>query len=308
MECHSIKNFRIVEERMNPGIWEDKFFLHENQSIYKIIDHDLNILDCLCITNIQIVDKLESIIYGEQDKKFRVFPYVDSIFSTCPFSTEFHERYEKILHYNITNLETNESLNIAELQIHLIREHGFFGGLETRMRLEPRYLINFLDLYPGVDYASKILRRWKWKPIENRETLTQDEITKFKNYLPLALISDFYDGVQWMVTVAPLPSNIPPGNMTKYSNWMELFMTDRMKDIKNHEDPKYEASIKEIENEIEKKVKIIDRYKKTHLAEDLFLIIYNPQKKNLQMTSLGVRVIVSDIFHLFILIRETQFK
>lgn len=308
MECFTICEEHVIAKRMYSKSWNSIFFLYENQPLSKVISDDMELLSCFGIGTEQIADKLETLIYGAEDKNYNVSSFPVPSLPLCPFSAEFSYQYEKILSFKITNTLTNESIEIENLQIHMIRKHAFFGGPGTPMRLEPRKLIGILDLESGVDYSSKILRKWKWKSIESRETVSEEEFLRIKAYFSFALISGVYEGIDWMVTLNSLPLAVPTNDIRKYSNWMELFINDKMKSLKDVKEEAYESSIRRIEDEIAIKVKILDKYREKGVVEGLFLLVYNSFKKHTWIMPLGIRVEVKDAFHLFMLMRETHFK
>ncbi len=49
-------------------------------------------------------------------------------------------------HITIRNIERKMELTISDLNIHLIREHGFYEGLGSPFRVDPQVAVRVLDL------------------------------------------------------------------------------------------------------------------------------------------------------------------
>lgn len=65
---------------------------------------------------------------------------------SCPFH---HQGLYSKENTFVTNIKTGETIGWTALNIHMIREHGFYEGLGSPFRVEPQALIRILELEPG---------------------------------------------------------------------------------------------------------------------------------------------------------------
>jgi hypothetical protein len=55
--------------------------------------------------------------------------------------------YHKIV-ATVTNTKQNKELRYTQLNVHMIRDHGFFEGKGSVFRLEPEDVVTILDIRP----------------------------------------------------------------------------------------------------------------------------------------------------------------
>ena len=144
-----------AQRNMQPGVISIQGFLgSDSRDLVQIIDEDRSTVEELNITYEEIAEKME--FFREQGKRglgdfIKVDPHfavkVDSVRGKllCPF-----EDPGLIPKTNITvkNLELNSDITFTDLNIHCIRNHGFFEGRGSFFRLDPRQLIAILEITP----------------------------------------------------------------------------------------------------------------------------------------------------------------
>lgn len=142
----------IIADNFLPGkITKEGFLGNDARHVHEIVFEDSRTLSRLNITQEQVADRLQYFI--EEGKKglettVDLGDYaVQIIWSRgllpCPFG-------EPKLHHKITTTVENKRLNVtikfSQLSVHMIREHGFFGGKGSIFRLEPDELVEVLDI------------------------------------------------------------------------------------------------------------------------------------------------------------------
>jgi hypothetical protein len=68
----------------------------------------------------------------------------------------------------------NASLEFAAIMIHSIRGHHFFGGPKARMRVDPKRLVEFLELEPEKEYSPNSQELDIWYPFAHTPSLAED--------------------------------------------------------------------------------------------------------------------------------------
>jgi len=140
----------ISDANFGPGaLTRDGFMGRDNRPIHEIIRQDGVELDRLGMTREAAADFLQLLL--DEGKKGLEAP-VDFKGLTlqiqwargllpCPFG-------EPRLHPKITATAadslTGRTLRFSQLEIHLIRDHGFFGGQGSPYRLEPGAILEFM--------------------------------------------------------------------------------------------------------------------------------------------------------------------
>lgn len=135
-----------------PGkISRDGFLGTDSRHIHDIIDDDKRTLGRLKITQEQIADRLQFFI--NEGKKaiegettvdhYRVKTMWSRGMLACPFG-------EPRLHHKIVTTVTNTILGqeivYSQLNVHMIREHGFFEGKGATFRIEPEAVVRILEI------------------------------------------------------------------------------------------------------------------------------------------------------------------
>ncbi len=135
-----------------PGkISKDGFLGDDARHVHDIVKADLFALSKLKVTKEEIADRLQ--FFMDQGKKalekevdlgdFTVNIFWSKGMLPCPFG-------EHGLHHKITAKVFNKKLNnqiiFSQLNVHLIREHGFFEGKGSIFRMEPDEVVKVLDI------------------------------------------------------------------------------------------------------------------------------------------------------------------
>lgn len=135
-----------------PGkISKNGFLGDDTRHVHDIVKADLITLSKLKLTKEEITDRLQFFI--DQGKKalenkvdlgdFTVEIFWSKGMLPCPFG-------EHGLHYKITakvfNKKLNTQIEFSQLNVHLIREHGFFEGKGSIFRMEPDEIVKVLDM------------------------------------------------------------------------------------------------------------------------------------------------------------------
>jgi len=143
---------KITEKNFKPGtITKDGFLGNDSRHVHDIVQHDAITLDRLGITTKEIADRMQYFIDKGKDAledKLELDEYtIQVIWSRgmlpCPFG-------EPRLHHKIfivlRNNAINKSIRYTQLNVHLIKEHGFFEGEGSVFRLDPEELVTVLGL------------------------------------------------------------------------------------------------------------------------------------------------------------------
>ncbi len=147
-------NEKKLRQNFLPGkITKDGFLGSDNRHIHDIIKMDLSVLETNAITKEQVADRLQFFI--DEGKKglgshinlndFVVQIQWDRGLMPCPFGDS--GLHHKII-ATVTNKETETIvIKYSQLNVHMIREHGFFEGKDSLYRIDPEILISsiFID-------------------------------------------------------------------------------------------------------------------------------------------------------------------
>jgi len=141
-----------ILDNFKPGkITKDGFLGDDKRHVHDIIQEDLRILSKLGFEVDEIADRLQYFI--EEGKKgletkvdladFTVQISWDRGLLPCPFGEP--RRHHKII-ATLFNKKLNKKIEYSQLNVHLIKEHGFFLGKGSKFRLEPEELMSFLNV------------------------------------------------------------------------------------------------------------------------------------------------------------------
>jgi len=139
-------------DNFKPGkITKDGFLGDDTRHVHDIIKDDLLTLSRLGIEAEVIAERLQYFI--EEGKKgletkvdlgdFTVQISWDRGLLPCPFGEP--RRHHKII-ATLVNKKLNREIRYSQLNVHTIREHGFFEGKGSTFRLEPGELVEVLEL------------------------------------------------------------------------------------------------------------------------------------------------------------------
>lgn len=181
------------EKILRPGESSMRGFINESESLMDVYNEDNKTLNDKGITYDQIADILEALIveFKVFSKKGRGAPYMNDDFvvtniqykgyQNCPFSKFCDDSCEKAsTDYRVFKNSTNQSIVFSELIVHLIRDHHFFEG-HVQYRLDPSFIIDFLNIKPDVDYKIKKTDISSWK-FKTATCTISDEVKQFVNF------------------------------------------------------------------------------------------------------------------------------
>jgi hypothetical protein len=144
-----------IYENFKPGkISKDGFLGDDTRHIHDIIDDDRRTLDRLGITKEQMAERLQYFI--EEGKKG-----LESVVDLGDFTTQIQwdrgmlpspfgdpkRLYHKIVAI-VFNKKLQKEIRYTQLNVHMIREHGFFEGKGSVFRLEPEEVVTVLNIQP----------------------------------------------------------------------------------------------------------------------------------------------------------------
>ena len=144
-----------IYENFLPGkITKEGFLGDDRRHLHDIIEEDLHALTQLGVTKEQIADRLQYFI--EEGKKGLETPvkldnYVTQVIwrrgmLPSPFGGA-GRLYHKIV-ATVKNTTLNKELAYTQLNVHMIRNHGFFEGKGSVFRLEPEEVVEILNVKP----------------------------------------------------------------------------------------------------------------------------------------------------------------
>ena len=128
----------------------DGFMGNDTRSVFEIIDADKKELSRLNVTCEQIADRMQHITdtaktglgtWVRIDNNLEVKTDEARGFLPCPWphTGRFVKRVTIVRKIN-----TSETIQWSDLNIHLIGEHGFFQGKGSTFRIEPKELIDMI--------------------------------------------------------------------------------------------------------------------------------------------------------------------
>ena len=140
-----------IQDRMKPGILTLHGFLgNDTRYLNEIIATDSKLLARLDISRNKIAERME-FFTKQAFESYDGAIIVEKIYSVeyrsvrgrviCPFPEP--GTYQKGF-VTFTNLKKNITITWTPLNIHMIKDHGFFEGRDSKNRLEPKILIDTL--------------------------------------------------------------------------------------------------------------------------------------------------------------------
>ncbi|WP_033301236.1 hypothetical protein [Sediminispirochaeta bajacaliforniensis] len=144
---------KVIQEQMKPGVLTLHGFLgNDSRSLSEILDADAAEVRRLGTTHQAIADRMRY-FRKEGEAGLGEFTTVDSYFDVkvesvrgkipSPFGGP--GLYAKT-NTTVLNKQLNRSLVFTDINIHLIGEHGFYEGKGSPFRLEPRALVEILEI------------------------------------------------------------------------------------------------------------------------------------------------------------------
>ncbi|MFZ5515038.1 MAG: hypothetical protein ACOY90_00260 [Candidatus Zhuqueibacterota bacterium] len=142
---------KIITNFLPGKISMDGFLGTDTRHVHDIIADDNLILERLGVTHEQIADRLQffinegkKAIEGEASvNHYRVKTIWSRGMLACPFG-------EPRLHHKIVttviNTKLGQEIVYSQLNVHMIRDHGFFEGKGAKFRVEPERVVRVLEL------------------------------------------------------------------------------------------------------------------------------------------------------------------
>ena len=141
-----------VEKRMRPsGEHRVGFLGNDTRKLIQILTDDQGDVHALGLEDQIIATELRKLIrHGKKhwegpvvvDDKYRVLVTQARGVVPCPWGDGLFPK----THVEITRLDTNETVMITDLVIHMIETHGFYQGKGSKYRIEPKKIKDFLEL------------------------------------------------------------------------------------------------------------------------------------------------------------------
>ena len=144
---------KLIEENMMPGSLSAQGFLGDDcRNLTDILRDDARALKQTGITQEALADKMQELTdFGMQGLGRPMS--MDGIFEIeaedyrgklpCPFrdNAKIDKRQTRV-----SRLDSGDVIRWTDLNIHMIREHGFFEGHGSTYRLDPAKLVRFLGM------------------------------------------------------------------------------------------------------------------------------------------------------------------
>lgn len=147
-------------------------FLGDSEFAEDIIQKDAEYLDSVDILPRQVADILENYLYkgiynnwdlGSRFKSLNRYIDWNEENNECPCGKLEHKLEPSICRYVISRNSDGRELEYNLKLLDVIRNHGFFGGHESKYRIDPQTIVEFFDMKPDVDYSLKHTIRKSWK-------------------------------------------------------------------------------------------------------------------------------------------------
>ncbi len=144
-----------IQAKMKPGvITRDGFLGTDKRNLIDILEDDDAEVKRMNVTHRQIADRMaqfrESGMRGLGDF-ITIEPHfevrVDSVRGKLPSPFGGPGLIRKTL-IIVRNLQLGREISYTDMHIHLIGKHGFYEGKGSRFRLEPKDLVNILEVQP----------------------------------------------------------------------------------------------------------------------------------------------------------------
>ncbi|MBD3285031.1 hypothetical protein GF359_01525 [candidate division WOR-3 bacterium] len=126
------------------------FLGDDKRSLYEILDADASVVASLGYTMKQIAARMQEITdaarkglgdWVDVDKNLLAWASDARGIIACPWPHAF--RADKTV-ITVERTDSGKSIQWADLNVHLIAEHGFFQGKGSAFRLEPRDLVEII--------------------------------------------------------------------------------------------------------------------------------------------------------------------
>lgn len=137
-----------LEDMLQPSKFSAEGFMGtDTRSVWEIIDTDATAMEKLGRTNEEVAQRMQELtdigkpaleewIEVGENLKVKVEDHRGAIPCPWPHRVRCVKRITTVVHK-----QTGKTIRWSDLNIHLIKEHGFFEGRGAPFRLEPRDLI-----------------------------------------------------------------------------------------------------------------------------------------------------------------------
>ncbi len=134
-----------AEENMRPGVISLEGLLgKDTRNLLDILIDDDGQVKRLKLTHELIAEKM-SLLRDKGKRGLGEFIEV----MPCPFE---HPGIFPKTNITVRNKKKAREINYTDMNIHLIREHGFYEGKGSRFRLEPEEFAEVLEIQPDTSY------------------------------------------------------------------------------------------------------------------------------------------------------------
>jgi hypothetical protein len=151
-----------IYENFKPGkITKEGFLGDDTRHLHDIIEDDLHTLNRLGVSKEQIAERLQYFI--EEGKKGLETSVDLGDFTTqviwrrgmlpSPFGDP-KRLYHKIV-ATVFNKKLKKEMKYSQLNVHMIKDHGFFEGKGSVFRLEPEEVVEVLEIKPESSEAEE---------------------------------------------------------------------------------------------------------------------------------------------------------
>jgi len=152
------KYFDDIEAAMKPGVITINGFLgNDTRKLSEIIEADNALVCKLGLSHEKIADRMKEFIEaGKKGLGLSEVAYkgyftinIDVAMGKLPCPFLHPGRFPKLI-ATITNNRIHRRIQFSELSVHMIREHGFYGGIGSLYRCEPKTIAEVLELQPEI--------------------------------------------------------------------------------------------------------------------------------------------------------------
>lgn len=142
-----------IQENMQPGVFTAHGFLgSDNRTLKDILREDDSVVKNIGLTHRQIAERMQKFTDRGKDMP-EITVTIENIykitvddhrgFIPCPFADNENEIKTNT---KLFNMSSGKTVYWSDLNIHMIREHGFYEGKESFFRIEPVELAEILGL------------------------------------------------------------------------------------------------------------------------------------------------------------------
>jgi len=149
------EQMKEIQERMKPGVITlDGFLGKDDRNLIDILEEDDAEVKRLSLTHDRIASRMQELRNAGKEglgDTICVSPHYEISVDIargklpCPFG---HRGLIRKTMIKVKNLEEDREIIFTDLNIHMIREHGFYQGKGSPFRMEIGDLVDILDIAP----------------------------------------------------------------------------------------------------------------------------------------------------------------